>query len=357
MARTPVIALLTDTHAKRENLALIDDIFNQVYAYCKKHGIRLLFHTGDWFTDRSGQTLAVSLLIKRIIKKFTRAGIQIFTIPGNHDKPDLDAKESYLHLYDDIAGFTLYEEAACVPVGDLNFYFVPYFKSSELYLQQLLACKQMMADYDHQDAAHFLLTHQSINGVRNNDGTVVDEDLDADLFAAYDRVFVGHYHDRQIIKPNIEYMGSAYQGNFGERANDKGFTVMYDDGSCFRMPLNFPTYEKFVVPANNPKKAVEILHNYEKLKATGEQVHVRLIFAGSQQEIDALDVGKFTAAGIDVKKENVENAVLFTSIDDAEFTVMDKAGVIRGWGDYAKHIEMDKKQMLKGLKLLHTVNF
>ena len=75
---------------------------------------------------------------------------------------------------------------------------------------------------------NFLYIHEGINGALAQPN---DKELPAKIFEVFDKVFVGHYHNRTIIdKTRIEYIGSSRQHNFGED-EEKGYTVIYTDGS------------------------------------------------------------------------------------------------------------------------------
>lgn len=55
--------------------------------------------------------------------------------------------------------------------------------------------------------------------------------MPARIFLPFDKVFVGHYHNRTVIpQTRIEYIGASRQHNFGED-EEKGYTVLYTDGT------------------------------------------------------------------------------------------------------------------------------
>lgn len=75
---------------------------------------------------------------------------------------------------------------------------------------------------------NILYIHEGINGALSQPS---DKELPAKIFEPFDKILVGHYHNRTKIKnTNIEYIGSSRQHNFGED-EEKGYTILYSDGS------------------------------------------------------------------------------------------------------------------------------
>ena len=73
-----------------------------------------------------------------------------------------------------------------------------------------------------------MYAHEGVNGALKHSS---ENELSPDVFKAFDKVFVGHYHDRKTIEgTSIEYIGASRQHNFGED-EEKGYTVVYEDGN------------------------------------------------------------------------------------------------------------------------------
>ena len=110
---------------------------------------------------------------------------------------------------------------------------------------------------------NFLYIHEGINGALAQPS---EKELPAKIFEAFDKVFVGHYHNRCIIpKTRIEYIGSSRQHNFGED-EEKGYTVIYADGT-----------HEFIKNSVNTR--------YKVLDVTAERAGLRLM--DELREIDA----------------------------------------------------------------------
>jgi DNA repair exonuclease SbcCD nuclease subunit len=175
---TPVQVIVTDTHVNTENYPLIIDIFQQFIDLIKSLGLNTGIHMGDFFTSRASQSLMCLLTTTLILDMFEKEEITLYIIPGNHDKTDLESEESYLTIFNNRTYVTLFEKESFIDDNGINYCFLPYFKEGTEYLQRLSNLNEMVGNF----MLSVLFTHISINGVRNNDGSVVDGDVEADFF-------------------------------------------------------------------------------------------------------------------------------------------------------------------------------
>lgn len=99
-----------------------------------------------------------------------------------------------------------------------------YFPENGSFMERLEDLKSGLEP----ELTHILYIHE---GIRGGLSTPSDDELPANIFKGFDKVLVGHYHDRkQIPGTNIEYIGSSRQHNFGED-EEKGYTILYSDGT------------------------------------------------------------------------------------------------------------------------------
>ena len=120
------------------------------------------------------------------------------------------------------------DEYVSLPLGDdcrFVLHMMGYFPEDGSFCTRLDRLKEEALD---PKRLNFLYIHEGINGALAQPN---DKELPAKIFEEFDKVFVGHYHNRTIIdKTRIEYIGSSRQHNFGED-EEKGYTVIYTDGS------------------------------------------------------------------------------------------------------------------------------
>jgi len=298
--------LITDTHSDNENAADIEDIFEQAFDICEQLGIERLTHLGDAFNSRAGQTLKVLLSVLKSFKTAAERGIIVDVIPGNHDKTNLEASESYLdlvklpekiHVYDDWSIEFLRRELHC---------YIPYFKEDTIYLQKIEQLTKRIQELQNSIPNTYdriyLYTHVAITGVRNNGGIKVENALKYSMFKPFTKVFVGHYHNSSRVGKNIFYIGSARPKDFGED-DKKGFTVLYNDGTHEQIQAKFPKYIKHTIDLSKTNKTdiVKLINEYKE-----SEDKVRFIFVGNPEKFAQYE--QFLALakkhGIDVKRED-----------------------------------------------------
>ena len=232
-----VALMMTDTHLSKSNYELVVDIFQQAIDLCKAHKLSIVYHLGDFFTSREAQPLNVLYEAKYIFSMFVENNIELYIIPGNHDKVDLESELSYLDVVEkNNAIHLISSEYDLMLSKEVNVLFLPYFKEKGSYLERLEKVTKLIR----KDKKNILLTHISINGVQNNDGSGVENEIKQELFKKFDYVYVGHYHNKQD-SGNIHYIGSSHQNNFGEDSV-KGFQFLMDDGSVKMIKSKFPEY-------------------------------------------------------------------------------------------------------------------
>lgn len=332
--KSPLVIWITDTHLDDNTIEINKHIYSQVLQLCIDHSIPAIIHGGDVFTSRKGQSEQILTTFTKILSSFSEYGVKFFVIPGNHDKQILTSSESFLNPFSGWNAFHLYREYdyADHPEVGLRFHFLPYFDEGltyQSYLEQ--AVKNIRFDFK-----NILFTHVAISGVKNNDGSVVTNDLSAGLFKHFSLVLVGHYHNRQLISNNILYTGSAYQANFGEDEN-KGCTIIFDDGSIKHIQLDFPKYitiegkkgEAFV-PA-----PTDLADNHYRVK---------LKYKPTQEEVQ-----KLQAVGIKVTTDYQEQLTDHLQDVKTQFTNQDILVYFEQW---AKEKEIkDKEFGVKQLQL------
>jgi len=353
MSRNLLGLMITDTHAKENNIPLVLSIFSQCVKYCLENDIDKVFHLGDWFTDRSKQSLECLLLIDDCISMFEKNGIHIYAIAGNHDKKDQSVHKSYLSIFEKRKSkyFHLFNNTGCIEIEeeDTCIHMLPYFSEAE-YLEHLLTVIEDMSNYG-DDTKHILMTHHSINGVKNNDGSVVSGDLSRDLFKPFSKVFVGHYHDESHVTKRIHYIGSAYQANYGENIDDKGFTLLYSDDTTIKVHTEFPKYIHYKVNVEDTEQLDELSNSISELKKD----NVRITLLGDKDKVQTFNKDKFELAGIEVKQDYSDLELSVGQIQKGSL-VLTKKDMAKHWIDYCKLYITDNNLRTKGLTKIQKLH-
>ena len=224
----PCLLLLNDIHISKDNIPAFKANWQEAIDICRKMDVKEIAIGGDLFFSRAAQTLDVLLAVHDALLTAAEHGIHVTIAEGNHDKVNQENERGYCHVFDQHSNVLVCDEYVSLPLGDdcrFVLHMMGYFPEDGSFCTRLDRLNEEALD---PKRLNFLYIHEGINGalVQPN-----DKELPAKIFEEFDKVFVGHYHNRTIIdKTRIEYIGSSRQHNFGED-EEKGYTVIYTDGS------------------------------------------------------------------------------------------------------------------------------
>ena len=224
----PCLLLLNDIHISKDNIPTFKANWQEAIDICRKMDLKEIAIGGDLFFSRAAQTLDVLLAVHDALLTAAEHGIHVTIAEGNHDKVNLENERGYCHVFDQHSNVLVCDEYVSLPLGDdcrFVLHMMGYFPEDGSFCTRLDRLKEEALD---PKRLNFLYIHEGINGALAQPN---DKELPAKIFEEFDKVFVGHYHNRTIIdKTRIEYIGSSRQHNFGED-EEKGYTVIYTDGS------------------------------------------------------------------------------------------------------------------------------
>lgn len=337
----PIAIFLTDTHLKKDNLDLVYNIFKQALDLADDLGLDEVYHGGDFFTNRIAQNLQTLLTFSKILKLFKKRDVKLVGIPGNHDKTNQDSEDSYLDIFSNYPSLEIVRDSKVIVKKDISIGFLPFFTKS--YSERTKKLKSQTKKL--KTTKNILITHKAFNGVRNNDGTLVDDGATIKSVKFWDYVYVGHYHDASQVGKNIIYTGSSYQSNFGENIEDKGFQILMSDGTMELHRSDFPKYIKVKLDISD-----DIDNEIEMYSETDN--NIRFVFTGDKSDISKIDRSKLDNLGIDCKFElnDVNEEIL--KVEQGDFSVMSKKTVVKYMSEYCDIQDIPKKMKSKGLKIL-----
>lgn len=224
----PCLLLLNDIHISKDNIPAFKANWQEAIDICRKMDVKEIAIGGDLFFSRAAQTLDVLLAVHDALLTAAEHGIHVTIAEGNHDKVNQENERGYCHVFDQHSNVLVCDEYVSLPLGDdcrFVLHMMGYFPEDGSFCTRLDRLKEEALD---PKRLNFLYIHEGINGALAQPN---DKELPAKIFEEFDKVFVGHYHNRTIIdKTRIEYIGSSRQHNFGED-EEKGYTVIYSDGS------------------------------------------------------------------------------------------------------------------------------
>ena len=301
------IALIsTDWHLNRSNLDDILSLINEKCQLAKKLNLKYIICLGDVFESRISQRMDVLITFSKILKICEEYDLILVCIPGNHDKTDYLSELSFLSPSAFHPSLKLVENYATFQVDKFQFHFIPYFSENEKYVEYLKKVKYKGND--------ILFSHIAVQGSINNDGTAIDNDLSLTMFKEFVAVYLGHYHNYQQLGQNFHHLPSIKQNNFGENEN-KGFIILYDDLSIEIVKGKSKRYRtvKINLDEVNSAGVKKIVKPYDP-----KNMHVRLVFEGSEEKIKSFNSTPYQERGFVVKTDQNDIQVSTAVIDTNE---------------------------------------
>ena len=230
MDKKALALLVNDVHASKENLSEFRLNWEEMLTVAKDYEVEDIWVGGDLFTTRASQSLDVLLAVHDALIEAAKS-FNVVLANGNHDKVDQTQDRGYCHVFQGLEKVTVvndvyrweYEGNSGEPIF---LTVIGYYPEDNGFVEQLKKVEDVATCCN---GKHFLYIHQGINGALR---TPSEKDLSPNVFGpVWERVFVGHYHDRCVIKgTNIEYIGASRQHNYGED-DQKGYTILFSDGS------------------------------------------------------------------------------------------------------------------------------
>lgn len=282
--------LLNDIHISKDNIPDFSLNWNEALSVCKRMNIHTIVLGGDLFFSRASQTLDVLLAVHDALLCAANMNIDVILANGNHDLVNQEAVRGYCHIFDQHDNVLVIDEYHTLsnPEWSFSLHVIPYFPEDGSFIEKLNEVKENEFNIN---KLNYLYIHEGINGALSRPA---DKELPANIFGDFDKVFVGHYHNRCKVAPNIEYIGAARQHNFGED-EEKGYTVLYTDGTA-EFIKNRANQRYMVLDIPEDRVDIHLTDRLEELKEDGRykvKVRVHVGEAGTS----SIDKSKLLEAG------------------------------------------------------------
>lgn len=314
--------LLNDIHISKDNIPDFQLNWNEALIVCDQHEIKEIAIGGDLFMSRSAQTLDVLLAVHDAFIDAEKRGINITLANGNHDKVNQESERGYCHVFDQHPNVYVANDYLSVENEDWSFvlFIMPYFIENGSFTDRLRALWQG-EELEYEDKKTILYIHEGINGALAQSS---DKELPTKIFESFDKVLVGHYHNRTKIKgTNIEYIGSSRQHNFGED-EEKGYTIIYSDGS-HKFVKNQVNIRYKVIDVPFEKVNTNLYDLLDENKGDGRyktkvRIHCLTTQAPSIDKQKLIDSGanKVEIITEDIEEVNVSKSSLFEKYDNKQ---------------------------------------
>ena len=238
------VIIIADIHfgIKRFNIDVLRNqisLFNnQIFPYMEKNNITEIYQLGDLLDNRTTTDIGWLETLKReFFDTLKKKNFKMFTLLGNHDifhreSRDISLIETLSQLYPD--NFRIYKEREIVNILGQKVYMVPWITKNETLK------KEELQNID------FVFGHFEVRGFSTAPGHIDEKsELTEDYFRKQTDlkgVFSGHYHLRNT-KGFFKYLGSAFQLNWGDHNDLKGF---YDFNGSELVFIENTTTKKFI---------------------------------------------------------------------------------------------------------------
>ena len=219
--------------------------------YALEHQISLIVLVGDLFHTRATVSTQVLSLISDILKVFRNRGQVVHIVAGNHDQADKSGEFTALDTLDKVA--CIHTKPELSESGLIAF--IPYSENVEETKASIL--------YSAAHGAKILTYHGSVDGafVAPSEYQPKHSLKPADLLLDhFEQVWLGHYHEPQMIAPNAIYCGGFVAHTFSD-LTDRGFWVTETGKQPLFVSSGAPRF--IVEEINTKKELLGVLNNIE----------------------------------------------------------------------------------------------
>lgn len=343
----PSVLLLNDIHVSKDNIPEFQKNWDEAISICKEKGVLDMVIGGDLWLSRSAQTLSTLLAVRQAIIKATNAGITLLIAEGNHDLVDQESLLGYSHIFSEYPHVYVVDDYDILDLSKQTvLYVMSYFPENGSFTQRLKELVKNKVDYSKRN---ILYIHEGINGAL---AVAREDELPTNIFNDFDRVLVGHYHNRCVIKnTNIEYIGSSRQHNFGED-EEKGYTLLYNDGSYEFIKNQVNTRYK-VVDVTADQINDDLFKLLDNIKADG-RYKVKVRVSCNSREASSIDKLKLTDAGAAKVELVTEDMTITENVNHALDKKFDKSGIKQEYAVFCSDKGITDVEM--GLQYLDKIN-
>ena len=239
---------LSDLHlGKRVNeYSMLEDqafILKRILGFIETEKPEGVILAGDIY-DKSVPSAEAVQLFDDFLYQLSRLRLEVFVISGNHDSPERIAFGGRLMDASGIHMSPVYNGSVTSVTmtdafGSVNVYMLPFVKPATVrrffgeeisgYTDAVKAAINAM--HIDPSARNVLVTHQFVTGASRCESEEVSvggtDNVDADVFDAFDYVALGHIHSPQNCgSERIRYCGTPLKYSFSEAKDRKSLTVV-----------------------------------------------------------------------------------------------------------------------------------
>lgn len=248
--------------------------------YCRVSGADTVFILGDMFHDRRSLDIQMLTAVAQFLEETAEEYAQQWIVfPGNHDMflkhsweiNSLSALRKHL---------TVIEDVKIIQVDNTRFWILPFISYEKSYMRVLRSIQKQIKPGDN------LLTHIGINGATLNTCFLL-QNWNRVRFTdtTFNKIYAGHFHNKQQVDENIWYPGSPIPFKFDEGDMGHGFYNL-DLNSNTHKFINIWKAGKKFFPDEQPPPQYHTFLDEKLSEKSPDQVRDNMIRVALQREYD-----------------------------------------------------------------------
>lgn len=242
------------------------NILDEIYRACQEYEVDGVLFGGDLFHARGTLQVPTFNAVFEGIAKIKTAVHFFGMLVGNHDQATKIGDVHACYAFDSIVTVMdktqWYTFRTSGTVEDLHVYAIPYQEDKKKIEQNLNTFGSNLPSH----ATAICLAHLGVSGAKvGSNFVLISKDNPTTIpftKIGFKQIFLGHYHQHQILAPNMRYIGATHQHNWGDVDQERGFLLWdTEDGeSCSEPELILTESPKFIrvpFPVKFPKPDLE----------------------------------------------------------------------------------------------------
>lgn len=268
------ITISTDWHFGKSNGKFDNIILKGIIKQCeyaKQNNIKVMINLGDTLDVKQTITTSTLNYLAEAFMVVSQTFEEIYVIVGNHDmsKKTYNSGGHNLNILKGYPKIKVIDVPQMLNIYDREIYMLPYFPN------------ELMKDYTFPKA-DYLMGHIEIKGFMLNQFLTAEEGINANTLSNnYDKVFMGHFHKRQV-NGKISYIGNLCRFFYGEDDDERGWTILdcetgddefieYEHPRMFKFKMSTlkeqeNDLKEVFLPGDNLKLVIDKKYKYSELE-------------------------------------------------------------------------------------------
>jgi len=211
----------SDLHLRQDRLEDCDTALIQIGELAKKHNA-IVVNGGDTFNTRGIIPTECLDLLHFHYKSWAENRIEQVILVGNHDQQDKEGRIHPMKVFSSFPGWAVVDGVYIHPYLPVAFFnYMPRENILPAITDAVEKLSGMFTEF-------YAVVHWGISGAHMNDSFKDSDGVPLEWLKDFKMVFSGHYHLRDSFA-NVQYIGSPFQQNFGEKDQTKGVLLLDGD--------------------------------------------------------------------------------------------------------------------------------